>query len=81
MELSFGNDFMPGIDYGGLQPAKETGWHRKGHIFESPFYYIEYGLAQLGALQVWRNSLQHGNAKAVADYRSALASGLHPFPA
>lgn len=67
--------FMPGVDYGGLQPEKETGWHRKGHIFESPFYYIEYGLAQLGALQVWRNSLQHGNAKAVADYRSALALG------
>ena len=67
--------FMPGVDYGGLQPEKETGWHRKGHIFESPFYYIEYGLAQLGALKVWRNSLQHGNAKAVADYRSALALG------
>ena len=36
---------------------KETGWHRKRHIFEAPFYYIEYGLAQLGALQVWRNAL------------------------
>ena len=67
--------FMPGVDYGGLQTQKETGWHRKGHIFESPFYYIEYGLAQLGALQVWRNALRHGNAKAVVDYRSALALG------
>jgi oligoendopeptidase F len=67
--------FMPGIDYGGLQAQKETGWHRKGHLFESPFYYIEYGLAQLGALQVWRNALRHGNAQAVADYRSALALG------
>jgi oligoendopeptidase F len=67
--------FLPDVDYAGLQVEKETGWQRKGHIFESPFYYIEYGLAQLGALQVWRNALRHGNAKAVADYRSALALG------
>ena len=38
---------MPGVDYSGLQPEKETGWQRKGHIFESPFYYIEYGLAHV----------------------------------
>ncbi len=66
--------FMPGIDYSGLQTEKETGWHRKGHIFEVPFYYIEYGLAQLGALQVWRNALAD-QAQAVADYRAALALG------
>ncbi len=66
--------FMPGIDYSGLATEKETGWHRKGHIFEAPFYYIEYGLAQLGALQVWRNALAN-QAKAVADYRAALALG------
>ena len=73
--------FMPGIDYSGLQIEMETGWHRKGHIFETPFYYIEYGLAQLGALQVWRNALRHGNAKAVADYRSALVLGYtHSLP-
>jgi oligoendopeptidase F len=66
--------FMPGIDYSGLQTEKETGWHRKAHIFTDPFYYVEYGLAQLGALQVWRNAL-HDQAKAVADYRAALALG------
>ena len=72
--------FMPGIDYGGLQAQKETGWHRKLHIFHVPFYYIEYGLAQLGALQVWRNALQD-QAKAVADYRQALALGYtRPLP-
>lgn len=66
--------FMPGIDYSGLQAEKETGWHRKGHLYEAPFYYIEYGLAQLGALQVWRNALAD-QGKAVADYRAALALG------
>lgn len=72
--------FMPSIDYQGLQTQKETGWHRKGHIFGSPFYYIEYGLAEVGALQVWRNALRD-QAQAVADYRSALAIGdTRPLP-
>ncbi len=66
--------FMQGIDYGGLQAEKETGWHRKLHIFQIPFYYVEYGLAQLGAVQVWGNSLQD-QAQAVRDYRKALALG------
>jgi oligoendopeptidase F len=72
--------FMVGIDYGGLQAEKETGWHRKEHIFSVPFYYVEYGLAQLGALQVWRNALTD-QAKAVANYRTALALGdTRPLP-
>ena len=72
--------FLPGIDYSGLQTQKETGWQRKLHIFHVPFYYIEYGLAQLGALQVWRNAMQD-QAKAVADYRQALALGYtRPLP-
>ncbi len=66
--------YLPGIDYSGLQAEKETGWHRKGHIFGSPFYYVEYGLAQLGALQIWRNALADQGG-AVAAYRSALALG------
>ncbi len=41
----------------GLEAERVTGWHRKLHIFTVPFYYVEYGLAQLGALQVWRNAL------------------------
>ncbi len=72
--------FMPAIDYTGLQAEKETGWHRKEHIFSAPFYYVEYGLAQLGALQVWRNALRD-QTKAVADYRAALALGdTRPLP-
>jgi len=72
--------FMVGIDHGGLQAEKETGWHRKLHIFSVPFYYVEYGLAQLGALQVWRNALTD-QSQAVADYRAALALGdTRPLP-
>ena len=66
--------FQPGIDYTGLGDAKVTGWHRKLHIFQIPFYYVDYGIAQLGAVQVWRNSLRD-QAKAVADYRHALSLG------
>jgi oligoendopeptidase F len=62
------------VDYSGLQDIKETGWHRKLHIYRYPFYYVEYGLAQLGAVQVWANSLQD-QAQAVADYRYGLSLG------
>lgn len=66
--------FMSWQDWSGLENEKVTGWHRKGHIFGAPFYYIEYGLAQLGAIQVWRNAMRN-RAKAVADYRHALSLG------
>jgi oligoendopeptidase F len=49
-------------------------------LFLYPFYYIEYAIAQLGALQVWRNSLAD-QSKATADYRAALAlGGSKPLP-
>lgn len=66
--------FMPGVDWTGLEDSRVTGWHRKPHIFGSPFYYIEYGMAQVGALQVWRNALQD-QAGAVRAYRHALSLG------
>ena len=66
--------FIPAIDFDGLDDVMATGWHRKLHIFNVPFYYVEYGLAQLGAAQVWRNSLTD-HPRAVADYRSALRLG------
>jgi oligoendopeptidase F len=72
--------FMAGIDYSGFEDAKKTYWHRQGHIFNTPLYYIEYGLAQLGAVQVWANS-RRDQKKAVADYRKALALGATvPLP-
>ena len=72
--------FIPFVDFTGLEEAKTLGWHRKRHIHRSPFYYIEYGLAQLGATQVWGNALQD-QAGAVAAYRRALAlGGTAPLP-
>lgn len=66
--------FIKGVDWSGLDDEKVTGWHRKLHIFQYAFYYVEYGLAQLGAAQVWRGSL-NDQAGAVARYRAALALG------
>ncbi len=72
--------FMPGVDWTGLEDIRRTGWHRKLHIFHIPFYYIEYGLAQLGAVQVWENSLDDAEA-ALSQYRRALALGnTRPLP-
>ncbi len=65
---------MPGVDWSGLEEEMKTGWQRKLHIHTDPFYYVEYGLAQLGAVQVWRNALAD-QAAAVAAYRRALALG------
>ena len=49
--------FMPQTDWTGFQPELAKVWHYH-HIFSTPFYYIEYGLSWLGALQIWQNSLQ-----------------------
>lgn len=66
--------FMVGVDWSGLEDVMATGWHRKLHIHTAPFYYIEYGLAQLGAVQVWANALKD-QSTAVSQYRQALALG------
>jgi oligoendopeptidase F len=66
--------FEGGVDWTGLDTERIARWYRQLHIFMYPFYYIEYGIAQLGALQIWRNSL-HDPAAAVARYREALALG------
>ncbi|NUM43353.1 MAG: M3 family oligoendopeptidase [Anaerolineales bacterium] len=72
--------FIPGVDWSGLEDACVTGWHRKGHIHGYPFYYVEYGLAELGAVQVWANALRD-QAGAVAAYRHALSlGGTAPLP-
>ena len=72
--------FLPAVDWTGFEEVKETGWQRKLHITRYPFYYIEYGLAQLGAIQVWRNALEDQSA-AVARYRAALRlGGTRPIP-
>jgi len=66
--------FMVGIDYSGLDAAKRTYWYWQQHIYTSPFYYVEYALAQLGATQVFGNACED-QKKAVMNYRRALALG------
>ncbi|MAU13596.1 MAG: M3 family oligoendopeptidase [Anaerolineaceae bacterium] len=66
--------FMKGIDYSGYEDFILNRWRRQLHIFRYPFYYIEYGLAQLGAVQVWGNALKD-QATALSQYRDALALG------
>jgi oligoendopeptidase F len=72
----FGGD----VDWGGHEAARSNLWHRQLHIFIHPFYYVEYGIAQLGALQVWANS-KHDRARALRQYQEALAlGGSRPLP-
>ncbi len=66
--------FMVGVDYSGLEDFILNRWRYQGHIFQAPFYYIDYGLAQVGAMQVWRNALRD-QAEAVRKYRAALSLG------
>jgi oligoendopeptidase F len=66
--------FERGVDWTGLDQERISRWYRQLHVFLYPFYYIEYGIAQIGALQVWRNSL-HDQGDAVRRYRQALALG------
>lgn len=72
--------FDGGIDWTGLEEYDRQSWQRKLHIFQVPFYYVEYGIAQLGALQIWllaRNDYE----QAVAFYRNGLAlGGSRPLP-
>jgi len=65
---------MVGLDWSSLEQYKATRWQRQLHIYKSPFYYIEYGLAQLGAAQIWANSLSDYDG-AVKAYRKALSLG------
>jgi oligoendopeptidase F len=66
--------YIPGVDWSGLEAELVSGWQRRLHIFRSPFYYVEYGLAQLGAAQVWRGALQN-QPRAVERYQQALGLG------
>lgn len=72
--------FAPWLDWSGIEEEQRARWYRQLHIFLSPFYYIEYGIARLGALQVWRNTRQDYPA-AISAFRSALRlGGTRPLP-
>lgn len=69
------NEFTEGvIDYSGLENYRSSGWLRQLHLFEVPFYYIEYGIAQLGAIGMWMQFKQN-KEQALDNYCNALALG------
>ena len=62
------------VDWTSYEKYQKTAWQRQLHIYEVPFYYIEYGMAQLGAIAIWRNYKQNPE-KALDDYDRALKLG------
>jgi len=73
--LALSKRFGTGLtDWTGFDDLQAHSWQRQLHLFEVPFYYIEYGIAQLGAIGVWKNSLEN-EAKAIEAYKSGLALG------
>ncbi|MGZ5303222.1 MAG: M3 family oligoendopeptidase, partial [Bacteroidia bacterium] len=74
-------EFHPeGVDFTGYEQNTRIGWQRQLHIYEVPFYYIEYGIAQLGALAVWKNYKENPE-KGLVHYLEALKLGYtRPVP-
>ena len=62
------------IDYSGLEKFREYSWQRQLHLFEVPFYYIEYGIAQLGAIGMWKQYRENPK-QALQKYMHALSLG------
>ncbi len=76
LQQRFGAD----LDWSGLEDARRFMWQRQLHLFGAPFYYIEYGIAQLGALQLWQRYRADAPA-AIAAYKRGLAlGGSRPLP-
>jgi oligoendopeptidase F len=73
--LALSKRFGTGLtDWTGFEDLQANSWQRQLHLFEVPFYYIEYGIAQLGAIGVWKNSLEN-EAKAIEQYKAGLSLG------
>ena len=69
------NEFSSGvIDFSGLEEYRAFSWQRQLHLFEVPFYYIEYGIAQLGAIGMWKQ-FKENKEKALENYTHALSLG------
>ena len=64
----------PVLDWSGLAEFRKFGWQRQLHLYEVPFYYIEYGIAQLGALGLWKQ-YKENKQKALSNYTAALSLG------
>lgn len=69
------NEFSTGtVDFSGLEEYREISWQRQLHLFEVPFYYIEYGIAQLGAIGLWMQYKKNPR-EALDNYMNALSLG------
>lgn len=78
--MSINDRFGGDVDYAGHEDALAALWQRQPHLFGSPFYYVEYGIAQLGALQMWRQA-RRDPKNALANYKKGLAlGGSRPLP-
>jgi oligoendopeptidase F len=78
--LRISDRFGSKLDWSGHEDARASLWQRQLHLFHAPFYYVEYGIAQLGALQLWMKSREDPR-RALSNYRSALAlGGTRPLP-
>jgi oligoendopeptidase F len=74
------NRFGGKVDWSGYESVRANLWHRQLHIFIHAFYYIEYGIAQLGALQVWANSKSDKAGSLEAYKRGLSLGGSRPLP-
>jgi oligoendopeptidase F len=79
--LTLDRRFGPELDWAGLEAERSSQWQRQLHLFIHPFYYIEYGIAQLGAFGLWLTSLERGRDHALTLYKRALSlGGSRPLP-
>jgi len=72
--LSIRDKFGSEMDWTGHTDFRELSWQQQGHLFGVPFYYIEYGIAQLGSLQLWKTQMSDPQ-KALDDYANAMSLG------
>jgi len=73
--MKINEEFGTGLeDYTDFEEALAHGWQKQMHIFEMPFYYIEYGFAQMGAISIWKN-WQENPQKALAGYKNFMKLG------
>ena len=72
--LSIRDKFGSDMNWTGHTDFREVSWQQQGHLFGVPFYYIEYGIAQLGSLQLWKTQMEDPQ-KALNDYANAMSLG------
>ncbi|MDP6905866.1 MAG: M3 family oligoendopeptidase [Candidatus Thalassarchaeaceae archaeon] len=78
--LELGERFGSVLDWSGFEDWRKVGWQKQLHLFSYPFYYIEYGIAQLGALQMWLQ-YRSNSEDALENYaKSMRLGGSRPLP-